>query len=63
MPDGEPEALQLVEFDVEAAGARWLVGVGSVGDPSDATGPCYALYDDVRRRVTLRQLDRASPSR
>ncbi len=29
-------------------GARWLVGVGSVGTPHDGDGACYALYDEDR---------------
>ena len=37
-------------------GARWLVGVGSVGMPHDGDGACYALYDDATRRVTWRRV-------
>lgn len=37
-------------------GERWLVGVGSVGDPHDGGGACYALYDSIARRVTWRRV-------
>lgn len=37
-------------------GARWLVGVGSVGMPHDGSGACYAVYDDVVRAVTWRRV-------
>jgi len=46
-PDGE---LVLEE------GSRWLVGVGSVGDPHDGAGACYALYDADSRRVRWRRV-------
>jgi predicted phosphodiesterase len=36
-------------------GARWLVGVGSVGEPHDGPGASYALYDDQERTVTWRR--------
>ncbi len=39
-----------------AEGERWLVGVGSVGDPHDGGGMCYTLYDDSARRVTWRRV-------
>lgn len=39
-----------------ADGERWLVGVGSVGDPHDGNGACYALYDSVARRVVWRRV-------
>jgi len=39
-----------------AAGERWLVGVGSVGNPHDGPGACYALYDAEARRVTWRRV-------
>ncbi len=35
---------------------RWLVGVGSVGDPHDGSGACYALYDSAARRLTWRRV-------
>lgn len=38
------------------AGARWLVGVGSVGDPHDGPGACYALYEPETRRLTWRRV-------
>ena len=38
------------ELSLEA-GSCWLVGVGSVGDPHDGPGACYALYDSEERRV------------
>lgn len=36
--------------------ARWLVGVGSVGDPHDGPGACYALYETETRRLTWRRV-------
>lgn len=39
-----------------ADGERWLVGVGSVGDPHDGGGACYALYDSDARRMTWRRV-------
>ncbi len=39
-----------------AEGERWLVGIGSVGDPHDGGGACYALYDSADRRVTWRRV-------
>jgi predicted phosphodiesterase len=36
--------------------SRWLVGVGSVGDPHDGGGACYALYDAVARRLLWRRV-------
>ncbi len=38
------------------ADERWLIGVGSVGDPHDGGGACYALYDAMARRVTWRRV-------
>jgi predicted phosphodiesterase len=38
------------------AGERWLIGVGSVGDPHDGGGICYALYDDEAWRLTWRRI-------
>jgi predicted phosphodiesterase len=38
------------------AGASWLVGVGSVGDPHDGPGACYALYDTETRRLVWRRV-------
>ncbi len=46
----EGGALDLVEDE------RWLVGVGSVGDPHDGPGAHYALYDSVTRRFTWRRV-------
>ncbi len=37
-------------------GERWLAGVGSVGDPRDRGGICYALYEVEARRVIWRRL-------
>jgi len=34
----------------------WLVGVGSVGDPHDGAGICYALYDTSSCRLTWRRI-------
>lgn len=35
---------------------RWLIGVGSVGDPHDGPGAHYALYDTVAQIVTWRRV-------
>jgi predicted phosphodiesterase len=35
---------------------RWLIGVGSVGDPHDGPGTHYALYDSTARRLTWRRV-------
>lgn len=35
---------------------RWLVGVGSVGDPHDGGSACYALFDTSARKVTWRRV-------
>jgi predicted phosphodiesterase len=48
----EDGVLQLAE------GERWLIGVGSVGDPHDGTGAHYALYDTVARQVTWRRVQK-----
>jgi predicted phosphodiesterase len=53
---GAPAPMPASEFETPADGSRWLVGVGSVGDAHDGSGACYALYDDVARRVTLRRV-------
>ncbi len=37
-------------------GALYLVGVGSVGQPVDSPGICYARYDEEEGRVTLCRL-------
>ncbi len=39
-----------------AEGERWLVGVGSVGDPHDGPGAHYALFDSASRRFTWRRV-------
>lgn len=36
--------------------ARWLIGVGSAGDPHDGPGVCYALFDSAERRLTWRRV-------
>jgi predicted phosphodiesterase len=36
--------------------ARWLVGVGSVGEPHDGSGAAYALYDTAARRLLWRRV-------
>lgn len=38
------------------AGERWLVGVGSVGDPHDGPGAHYGLYDSVSGRFIWRRV-------
>jgi len=37
-------------------GSRYLIGVGSVGQPVDGPGICYALYDEKSHHVWLRRL-------
>ncbi len=37
-------------------GERWLIGVGSVGDPHDGPGAHYGLYDSTTRRFTWRRV-------
>lgn len=39
-----------------APGERWLVGVGSAGEPHDGPGASYALYDSEARTVTWRRV-------
>lgn len=57
IPGGVPEhvAADCGEFQI-ASGERWLVGVGSVGDPHDGPGACYVLYDATARRVRWRRV-------
>jgi hypothetical protein len=45
-----------LDFAIPADGSRLLVGVGSVGDPHDGSGACYALYDETTCRVILRRV-------
>jgi predicted phosphodiesterase len=56
LPDGTLERIpgEARELTLEPAD-RWLVGVGSVGDPHDGPGVCYALYDSTERRLTWRR--------
>jgi predicted phosphodiesterase len=37
-------------------GERWLIGVGSVGDPHDGLGAHYALYDSEARTLAWRRV-------
>lgn len=55
VPGSAPHRLEGVDFTVDD-GERWLVGVGSVGDPHDGGGICYTLYDDSARRVMWRRV-------
>lgn len=56
-PGGVPEYVPGDRGEVwVAAGERWLIGVGSVGDPHDGSGACYVLYDSVARRITWRRV-------
>lgn len=55
MPGDAPRRVEGSDFTV-AEGERWLVGVGSVGDPHDGGGACYTLYDEDARRVTWRRV-------
>lgn len=49
-----------VEFTLERgpdhAPTRYLIGIGSAGQPDDGPQLCYALYDDKTNTVTLRKL-------
>ena len=54
-PGDAPHRVEGSDFIV-GEGERWLVGVGSVGDPHDGGGMCYTLYDDSARRVTWRRV-------
>jgi diadenosine tetraphosphatase ApaH/serine/threonine PP2A family protein phosphatase len=51
------EDLALEEGTPEAP-ARYLIGVGSAGDPQDGPALRYALYDDDAHKVTLRRVFR-----
>jgi predicted phosphodiesterase len=55
-PDATLARLEGPDFAVEEDGSRYLIGVGSVGDPHDGDGACYALYDDAARRVEWRRI-------
>lgn len=55
VPGGAPERVEGADFAV-GEGERWLVGVGSVGDPHDGGGACYTLYDDATRQVAWRRV-------
>lgn len=59
----EGEAPQRVDYAATEGGVldlhegeRWLIGVGSVGDPHDGPGAHYAWYDSVTRRFTWRRV-------
>ena len=54
-PGGAPEHVFGSGFIV-TPGERWLIGVGSVGDPHDGEGACYTLYDDAVRQVMWRRV-------
>jgi hypothetical protein len=54
-PDGAIESVAGPDFQVTDQ-AYLLIGVGSVGDPQDGPGACYALYDSRRKVVTWRRL-------
>lgn len=56
-PGGVPHRIAGSRGEIAIApGERWLVGVGSVGDPHDGPGACYALYDATARRVLWRRV-------
>ena len=55
-PDATLGCVEGPGFLVEDNGSRYLIGVGSVGNPHDGDGACYALYDDVARRVEWRRV-------
>ncbi|MDQ3248553.1 MAG: metallophosphoesterase [Chloroflexota bacterium] len=51
----EPDEFRL-ETGLPAAPTRYLIGVGSAGQPDDGPALGYAIYDDVTKVVTLRRL-------
>ncbi|MCS7220157.1 MAG: metallophosphoesterase family protein [Anaerolineae bacterium] len=53
-PGGQLERILSSEFQVPADGSRYLVGVGSVGNPRDGRGACYALWDPAGRVILVR---------
>jgi predicted phosphodiesterase len=55
-PDAALARLPEPDFAIPADSSRLLIGVGSVGDPHDGSGACYALYDETAYRVTLRRV-------
>jgi predicted phosphodiesterase len=60
IPNGSPQRIEAAdasggELFLDPA-ARWLVGVGSVGDPHDGPGACYALYEPETRRLIWRRV-------
>lgn len=55
-PNAAPERLTGSAYRIEDAGARYLIGVGSVGLPHDGSGACYVLYDDAAQRVEWRRV-------
>lgn len=57
------ESPQWVEYGAVEGGVlqldereRWLIGVGSVGDPHDGPGAHYALYDSTARCLSWRRM-------
>jgi predicted phosphodiesterase len=55
-PDSTLARVEESHFFIEDDGSRYLIGVGSVGDPHDGDGACYALYDAAARRVEWRRV-------
>ena len=56
-PDATLARVEGPDFLIEDDGSRYLIGVGSVGDPHDGDGACYALYDDAARRIEWRRVE------
>lgn len=54
--DGSLSRLSGTEFVLENDGSRYLIGVGSAGDPHDGSGVCYALFDDSTGQVIWRRV-------
>ncbi|OQA43252.1 MAG: Calcineurin-like phosphoesterase superfamily domain protein [Chloroflexi bacterium ADurb.Bin325] len=56
-PGGAPSHIpgSAGELTLDAA-ARWLIGVGSVGEPHDGAGAAYALYDTAARLLRWRRV-------
>jgi len=55
-PGALPRSVETDQYVLEPDDSRWLIGVGSAGDPHDGNGACYALFDDKLLQVSLRRV-------
>jgi predicted phosphodiesterase len=53
-PTGSMTRLEGIQIALDRR-ARYIVGVGSVGQPVGATVPCYVIYDEDEQRIELHQ--------